>query len=708
MRQKQITDFSAVTVVADDGFAITTNGVFSLSTSTGKLFYGNGSIAVEVAIFTNIDKLAFNTGIANPTYSEGLLFYDQDKKALSYYNDESDVTVNLGQELLIKVCNDTGSLIPNGTVLYPTGWSIPNSCYTVGLADAHFKDKSRLVAIATHDIEDGTTGYVTRLGDVSGLNTSAYNSGDVIYLSATTPGAFTTVSPDDGSYEIVLGIIGKSDATTGTLVVDVKSSSLTVEVTDTNGFPTDQRTSTTLAVDNGTRTFSITPTGDEFHFYQLGKKYEKDAVDSVVFDDIEGDVAIYYDGGVLSFQHNPTPAQYKDYVLNKCFVAEFHWNATDNQVELDIFDERHGISMSPNTHLYLHTTRGAQYLSGYTLGNFVADASGNTDTHSQFSVTEGSFVDEDIDHNYAGISVGGTIPVTYLSGADGYLRSDSQTGYSFLNAPAGRLYYNQFTGGAWQLTEVANNSFVLYHLFTVNGINETLVSVMGQNTYTNITNARNAAATEISNILSTLDMQETIPVATILLQARDTLVTSSGATWSRVTTVVTVTSANHGLITGDTITVTAIDGSQTTGAKTITVIDSNTFTFSGVNSGASTGTITYTVPAFTNATKSRIRTISTGVNYVNWLTTELAQGATPASHSNLTNVLFAGLGVSQGHINNLAQTIYGVKTFDSSPIVPEPTTDSQVATKKYVDDNSGGLTETEVKKIARKQAIIFG
>ena len=34
------------------------------------------------------------------------------------------------------------------------------------------------------------------------------------------------------------------------------------------------------------------------------------------------------------------------------------------------------------------------------------------------------------------------------------------------------------------------------------------------------------------------------------------------------------------------------------------------------------------------------------------------------------------------------QTIEDVKTFTSSPIVPTPTTDFQVATKKYVDDNA--------------------
>ena len=41
-------------------------------------------------------------------------------------------------------------------------------------------------------------------------------------------------------------------------------------------------------------------------------------------------------------------------------------------------------------------------------------------------------------------------------------------------------------------------------------------------------------------------------------------------------------------------------------------------------------------------------------------------------------------------MNQWAQNIAGVKTFSSSPIVPTPTTDMQVATKKYVDDNAGG------------------
>lgn len=46
------------------------------------------------------------------------------------------------------------------------------------------------------------------------------------------------------------------------------------------------------------------------------------------------------------------------------------------------------------------------------------------------------------------------------------------------------------------------------------------------------------------------------------------------------------------------------------------------------------------------------------------------------------------------------QTIAGVKTFSSSPIVPTPTTDMQTSTKKYVDDNISALNVGEANGVA--------
>ncbi len=55
-----------------------------------------------------------------------------------------------------------------------------------------------------------------------------------------------------------------------------------------------------------------------------------------------------------------------------------------------------------------------------------------------------------------------------------------------------------------------------------------------------------------------------------------------------------------------------------------------------------------------------------------------------ADVTDATNVAAAGAVMNTGD-----ETVAGVKTFSSSPIVPTPTTDYQSATKKYVDDNIG-------------------
>jgi len=58
------------------------------------------------------------------------------------------------------------------------------------------------------------------------------------------------------------------------------------------------------------------------------------------------------------------------------------------------------------------------------------------------------------------------------------------------------------------------------------------------------------------------------------------------------------------------------------------------------------------------------------------------------------------------------ETVAGVKTFSSSPIIPAPTTDLQAATKKYVDDNagggSGGITWNEVTGTTQAASVNAG
>jgi len=469
------------------------------------------------------DTLEFDTSQANPAHSEGLVFYNNTKNAVSYFNDDPDVTVNLGQEVLIPVYNDSGSTITNGQIVYPSGVDAGSGLVTIALADASVKEKCRLVGMATHAIENATTGYVTRIGSVGGINTLGLSG--IVYLSTTTPGAYTTTLPTGGGYITAIGAVGIANATTGTIVVDPSVSELTVELTDTNGFPSDQRDTTTISFVDGTRTLTIASTGTDFHYYQTGDKYEKTTSQSVIITDVEGGHIVYFDEETLLSIANPTEAQIADIIRTKCLVSYTYWNATDNE-HLFLTDERHGISMSSHTHVYLHFTRGCQYLTGLALSDVVSDAAGNADVDAQFGVGFGLYTDEDLLTSSSTIASTTGLSIYYLDGASGDLRKTSETGFSVLTdttagvGVTGRLVYNEFTGATWQLTTITNNAFVLCHVFAITGVSGTdqTIAIVGQADYGTISLARAGAETEISSLLLLFPSPEIVPVATLIFQ----------------------------------------------------------------------------------------------------------------------------------------------------------------------------------------------
>ncbi len=158
--------------------------------------------------------------ISAPAHQEGRLFYDTVNKALAYYNNEADVTLQIGQEQWMRVLNDTVTPIPNGAVVRISGASSNMPTIELAKADSPLT-ADQVIGIATHEIEDGTIGVVTTFGTVRDLDTSGCGAGDPIYLSATNAGEFTNVQPEYPNYIMYLGICQNSDAEVGTIHVNV-------------------------------------------------------------------------------------------------------------------------------------------------------------------------------------------------------------------------------------------------------------------------------------------------------------------------------------------------------------------------------------------------------------------------------------------------------------------------------------------------------
>ena len=164
-----------------------------------------------------------STTNGSPSHNEGRMFYDNVNKSLAVYNDESDITLQVGQESWVRVYNSTGASIPNGSVVSFYGSTAGTPL--VILSDASDYNKIRWVAgFATHDIEDESYGYITTFGKVNGLDTSGYSIGSSVYVSATTPGGLTTTPPTYPNYAVLVGGVVAVSSSEGSIFVAIQNS----------------------------------------------------------------------------------------------------------------------------------------------------------------------------------------------------------------------------------------------------------------------------------------------------------------------------------------------------------------------------------------------------------------------------------------------------------------------------------------------------
>ena len=68
-------------------------------------------------------------------------------------------------------------------VVYITGSEGIENRPTIGLGQANSEVTAKIIGLTTHDIEDGTFGYITTWGLVNDIDTSTFSPGNTLYLS---------------------------------------------------------------------------------------------------------------------------------------------------------------------------------------------------------------------------------------------------------------------------------------------------------------------------------------------------------------------------------------------------------------------------------------------------------------------------------------------------------------------------------------------
>jgi hypothetical protein len=128
-------------------------------------------------------------------------------------------TLHIGQDTFVHARNNTASIITKGTAVYATGTLGASGRITVAPMIANGTIPGRLfIGLAAEDIAIGADGQVCSYGKIRGINTTAYNDGDVLWISPTVAGQLTVTEPTAPNLKIATAFV-IHDATNGTLMV---------------------------------------------------------------------------------------------------------------------------------------------------------------------------------------------------------------------------------------------------------------------------------------------------------------------------------------------------------------------------------------------------------------------------------------------------------------------------------------------------------
>lgn len=170
---------------------------------------------------TTFDYTDFVSGNVNPAYKEGRLFYNNTEHSLSYYNNSSDMTLNIGQESVVYAVNKSGGALQNGQAVYISGAQLNRPKLSLAIANDFSKSFNTLGLVTETSIPLNGMGYVTTQGLVNGINTSAFTEGDILWLSETTPGGLTNIEPTHDYCKVRIGYCVVSHNTNGKILVNV-------------------------------------------------------------------------------------------------------------------------------------------------------------------------------------------------------------------------------------------------------------------------------------------------------------------------------------------------------------------------------------------------------------------------------------------------------------------------------------------------------
>ena len=117
--------------------------------------------------------------------------------------------------------NETGSTIEAFKVVYISGASGNKPLISKASASSE-STSSKTIGLTIASIANNSDGLITQVGELIGLDTSAYADGNTLWLS-TTAGELTNVRPTQPNHSVFIGYVTRSHPTLGSILVNIQN-----------------------------------------------------------------------------------------------------------------------------------------------------------------------------------------------------------------------------------------------------------------------------------------------------------------------------------------------------------------------------------------------------------------------------------------------------------------------------------------------------
>ena len=169
---------------------------------------------------------------ANEAGAVGKLVWDDGEGGINYIAKGGNLDVTIGETNFALVHNGEATTLTKGTVVYAFG--AQGNRISVKRAQANVDVTSaRTLGLVAESITSGAEGFVITSGTLKGVVTTGLTEGGVIYLSATTAGAFTQTKPYAPDHLVYCGVVTTAGSN-GRIDVKIQNGYELEEIHDVN------------------------------------------------------------------------------------------------------------------------------------------------------------------------------------------------------------------------------------------------------------------------------------------------------------------------------------------------------------------------------------------------------------------------------------------------------------------------------------------